>query len=86
MTAHQQKRLILAVSIILLALIVLLIGWRHQRTVIAFLAQWQDYRQYVLDIRHLGPYAFLVFGLVMVVMTVIPGAPTSAVAMLVGVY
>ncbi|XEO93949.1 TVP38/TMEM64 family protein [Latilactobacillus sakei] len=85
MTAHQQKRLILAVSIILLALIVLLIGWRHQRTVIAFLAQWQDYRQYVLDIRHLGPYAFLVFGLVMVVMTVIPGAPTSAVAMLVGV-
>ena len=50
-----------------------------------FLAQWQDYRQYVLDIRHLGPYAFLVFGLVMVVMTVIPGAPTSAVAMLVGV-
>ena len=62
-----------------------MIGWRHQRTVIAFLAQWQDYRQYVLDIRHLGPYAFLVFGLVMVVMTVIPGAPTSAVAMLVGV-
>ncbi|WP_231952345.1 TVP38/TMEM64 family protein [Latilactobacillus sakei] len=38
-----------------------------------------------MDIRHLGPYAFLVFGLVMVVMTVIPGAPTSAVAMLVGV-
>ena len=84
MTAHQQKRLILAVSIILLALIVLLIGWRHQRTVIAFLAQWQDYRQYVLDIRHLGPYAFLVFGLVMVVMTVIPGAPTSAVAICLG--
>lgn len=85
MTVRQRKRLILAVSVILIALIVLLIGWRHQRTVIAFLAQWQDYRQYVLDIRHLGPYAFLVFGLVMVAMTVIPGAPTSAVAMLVGV-
>ncbi|MED9786999.1 MAG: TVP38/TMEM64 family protein, partial [Latilactobacillus curvatus] len=65
MTKRQRKRLWLASGVILLGLVILLIGWQHQTAVFAFLDQWQNYRQYVLEIRHLGPYAFLVFGLLM---------------------
>lgn len=49
-----------------------------------FLGSMANYRQYVLEIRHLGPYAFLVFGLLMIGVTLIPGAPTSAVALIIG--
>ncbi|UTB73078.1 hypothetical protein A4W72_10010 [Latilactobacillus curvatus] len=84
MTKRQRKRLWLASGVILLGLVILLIGWQHQTAVFAFLDQWQNYRQYVLEIRHLGPYAFLVFGLLMIGVTLIPGAPTSAVALIIG--
>lgn len=84
MTKRQRKRFWLASGVILLGLVILLIGWQHQTAVFAFLDQWQNYRQYVLEIRHLGPYAFLVFGLLMIGVTLIPGAPTSAVALIIG--
>lgn len=84
MTKRQRKRLWLASGVILLGLVILLIGWQHQTAVFAFLDQWQNYRQYVLEIRHLGPYAFLVSGLLMIGVTLIPGAPTSAVALIIG--
>lgn len=84
MAKRQRNRLLLISGVILMGLAILLIGWQHQTAVFAFLNQWQNYRQYVLEIRHLGPYAYLVFGLLMIGVTLIPGAPTSAVALIVG--
>ncbi|WP_261807364.1 TVP38/TMEM64 family protein [Lapidilactobacillus luobeiensis] len=80
----RRKRMLLVTVIIVIALILLLFGWRYQAELARFFNGVKTYRRYILRIRHLGPFAFLGFGVVVAVMTLIPGAPASAVALIAG--
>ncbi|MFC6314800.1 VTT domain-containing protein [Lapidilactobacillus achengensis] len=82
--ALRRKRLFLIGGVVALALILLMLGWRYQAELARFFAEIKLYRRYILRIRHLGPYAFLGFGVVVALMTLIPGAPASAVALIAG--
>lgn len=78
------KRIILAVGLIAVIVVLVILGQLHPQLVTNIIASVQDYRHYLLAIRHLGPFAFLAFGIVVFAVALIPGAPTSAVALLVG--
>jgi uncharacterized membrane protein YdjX (TVP38/TMEM64 family) len=88
--AHNLKltkrvRVVLSLLVLLVAAILLFLGLRHNNQVRAFLEMVGNYRHYLLGIRHLGAYAFIAFGLVLIIFTLIPGAPSSVVAILIGV-
>ncbi|MCI1283037.1 MAG: VTT domain-containing protein [Lacticaseibacillus songhuajiangensis] len=81
----KRVRMIIALIVLVIAGTLLFFGLRHNDQVRALLELVGDYRHYLLGIRHLGAFAFIAFGLVLIVVTLIPGAPSSVVAILIGV-
>lgn len=81
----KQVRGMIAVAVLVVAVGLLLLGLRHNDQVRAVLQFVSNYRHYLLGIRHLGAYAFIVFGIVLTIAAMVPGAPSSVVAILIGV-
>lgn len=79
-----HKRLALMGLIVLLGGVALFIGRGHEPALQHWIGSFRDYRDALFELRHLGPYAFVVFFILMAVVTVMPGAPTSAVALVIG--
>jgi uncharacterized membrane protein YdjX (TVP38/TMEM64 family) len=85
MKLTKQVRGMIALAVIVVAVGLLLLGSRHNDQVRAVLEFVSNYRHYLLNIRHLGAYAFIVFGIVLTIAAMVPGAPSSVVAILIGV-
>ncbi|WDF83196.1 VTT domain-containing protein [Lacticaseibacillus pabuli] len=84
LTHAQRIQVVLITLLVVAASVALIFGLRHSQETQQLLRFFRNYRQYLLDIRHLGPYAGMAFVVVIVLFAVTPGAPTSVTAFVAG--
>lgn len=84
LTETQRIQAFLVTLLIILAGSALILGMQHNQETQHLLRFFRNYRQYLLDIRHLGPYAGAAFVIVIILFAVTPGAPTSVTAFVAG--